>query len=160
MEKNHGLNYIRGIGAILIVLYHYTTRYFDVMYNMGAEAGDPDAQYNVAQCYYLGLGVEQNLLTAARWYIRAAEHGNADAQYILGTMFYKGMGVTQSYEEAVMWYDKAVKLGHPAAQYDLGICYYYGQGVVQNREKAVELWKLAAEQEFEDAVAALKDLKE
>lgn len=38
MEKNHGLNYIRGIGAILIVLYHYTTRYFDIMYNMGAEA--------------------------------------------------------------------------------------------------------------------------
>lgn len=37
VERNYGLNYIRGIGAILIVLYHYTTRYFDVMYNMGAE---------------------------------------------------------------------------------------------------------------------------
>ena len=38
MEKNYGLNYIRGIGAILIVLYHYTTRYFDVLYDMGAES--------------------------------------------------------------------------------------------------------------------------
>ncbi len=38
MEKNYGLNYIRGIGAILIMLYHYTTRYFDSLYNMGAES--------------------------------------------------------------------------------------------------------------------------
>ena len=37
MEKNYGLNYIRGIGAILVMLYHYTTRYLDVMYDMGAE---------------------------------------------------------------------------------------------------------------------------
>ena len=38
MEKNYGLNYIRGIGAILVMLYHYTTRYLDVMYDMGAES--------------------------------------------------------------------------------------------------------------------------
>lgn len=38
MEKNYGLNYIRGVGAILIMLYHYTTRYFDSLYNMGAES--------------------------------------------------------------------------------------------------------------------------
>ncbi len=37
MEKNYGINYIRGISAVLVMLYHYTTRYFDVMYDMGAE---------------------------------------------------------------------------------------------------------------------------
>ncbi len=37
VEKNYGLNYIRAIGAILVMLYHYTTRYLDVVYNMGAE---------------------------------------------------------------------------------------------------------------------------
>jgi TPR repeat protein len=47
---------------------------------------------------------------------------------------------------------------HPAALYDLGVCHYYGQGVPKNRDKAIELWRLSADQDFEDAVRALKDL--
>jgi TPR repeat protein len=74
-------------------------------------------------------------------------------------MYYQGLGKQQDYEKAVLWYEKAVKEEHPAAQYDLGICYYYGQGVAKNREKAIKLWKQSAEQEFEDAVEALKDLR-
>ena len=36
-------------------------------------AGDPDAQYAVANAYHLGLGgIEQNLPTAMRWYLKAA----------------------------------------------------------------------------------------
>lgn len=37
MKKIYGLNYIRGICAMLVVLYHYTTRYLDVVLEMGAE---------------------------------------------------------------------------------------------------------------------------
>ena len=69
------------------------------------------------------------------------------------------MRVQQDYEMAVLWYSKAAKMEHPAALYDLGICYYYGHGVAKNMDKAIELWKLSAEQEFEDAVKALKDLR-
>ena len=32
-----GLNYVRGIAAILIMLYHYTTRFYDICYKAGAE---------------------------------------------------------------------------------------------------------------------------
>ena len=32
-----GLNYLRAISALLVVFYHYTTRYLDIVYNMGAE---------------------------------------------------------------------------------------------------------------------------
>lgn len=39
LKKIYGLNYIRGICAILIVLYHYTTRYLDIVYDCGAEKG-------------------------------------------------------------------------------------------------------------------------
>lgn len=37
MKKLYGLNYIRAISAIMVVLYHYTTRYCDIMYNAGYE---------------------------------------------------------------------------------------------------------------------------
>ena len=38
MKKIVGLNYLRAISALLVVFYHYTTRYLDIFYNMGAEA--------------------------------------------------------------------------------------------------------------------------
>ena len=65
----------------------------------------------------------------------------------------------QDYSKAVQWYEKAVKEWHPAAQYDLGVCYFYGNGVAKNRDKAIKLWKLSAEQEYEDAIKALRDLR-
>lgn len=37
MKKVYGLNYIRGVCALLVMLYHYTTRYYDIVYNMSAE---------------------------------------------------------------------------------------------------------------------------
>ena len=46
------------------------------------------------------------------------------------------------------------------AQYDLGICYYYGQGVPENKKEALRLWKLAAVQEYEKAVEALREFSE
>lgn len=38
MKRIVGLNYIRGIAALLILFYHYTTRYQDIFYNAGSEA--------------------------------------------------------------------------------------------------------------------------
>lgn len=38
MKKIHGFDYLRGICAILIMLYHYTTRYFDIYHNKSFES--------------------------------------------------------------------------------------------------------------------------
>jgi cell division septation protein DedD len=38
-----------------------------------------DAQYHIAELYRLGLGIDQNLEEAHRWYQAAAKGGNADA---------------------------------------------------------------------------------
>ncbi|MBQ3426765.1 MAG: acyltransferase [Clostridia bacterium] len=39
MKRIYGFDYIRGISAILIMLYHYTVHYYDSYYDMGIEHG-------------------------------------------------------------------------------------------------------------------------
>lgn len=48
-------------------------------YHEAAEWGIKQAQYNLAGCYELGLGVEQNLGEAMKWYRKATENGLAAA---------------------------------------------------------------------------------
>ena len=43
-----------------------------------ADRGDEDAQYNIAQAYFLGRGVPQNMVLAEQWYERAARQGHAE----------------------------------------------------------------------------------
>ena len=38
MKKIYGFDYIRGISALFIMLYHYTTRYFDIFHNKTFES--------------------------------------------------------------------------------------------------------------------------
>ena len=49
-----------------------------------AEQGDVDAQFNLGWCYYMGEGVPQDKVEAAKWYRKAAERGNVLAQCNLG----------------------------------------------------------------------------
>jgi TPR repeat protein len=44
-----------------------------------AEAGNPDAQFKLADMYANGLGTAKNATLAAQWYERAAEQGVAAA---------------------------------------------------------------------------------
>jgi hypothetical protein len=72
-----------------------------------AEQGDAASQYNVAQLYYSGRGVAQNLAAAAGWYRRAAEQGFPDAQLNLGIACALGRGVPQDLMEAYQWLELA-----------------------------------------------------
>jgi TPR repeat protein len=59
---------------------------------MLAQDGDAAAQYNLAQFYRQGIGVEVDLREARRWYERAANQGHGFAQYALGLMYETGDG--------------------------------------------------------------------
>ena len=72
-----------------------------------AEQGDADAQFNLGNMYYEGMGVSQDYTEALRWYRRAAEQDNADAQVNLGVMYYEGEGVPQDYVQAHKWFNLA-----------------------------------------------------
>lgn len=84
-----------------------------------ARQGDPIAQNRVAIQYHLGLGVERDYATAARWYGYAALSGNANARRNLGLLFENGLGVEQDPQLAYAWYVKALEVGHPRVRSDM-----------------------------------------
>lgn len=51
-----------------------------------AQAGDPDAQYNLAYMYENGLGVPKNEAKALELYQQAADQGHSEAQNNLDAM--------------------------------------------------------------------------
>ena len=49
--------------------------------------GDKDAQYELAQAYFNGEGVEQSYKEAAKWYTLSAAQGHTQAQFHIGWMY-------------------------------------------------------------------------
>ena len=86
-----------------------------------ADAGDPDAQYAVANAYHLGLGgIEQHLPTAMRWYLKAATQGHIDAQVNLGVIFIEDIaraGGSKNPEQARRWFRRAADQGDAQAMF-------------------------------------------
>lgn len=110
-----------------------------------AEAGDADAQYNLALMYNNGDGVPQDYKQAIKWYRLAAEQGKAKAQYILATMYEYGEGVPQDYKEAVKWYKLSAEKGKDTAQFGLGLIYEEGGwGVLKDNIMAHMWYSVAA----------------
>ena len=84
-------------------------------YLEAAQAGVPEAQFNVAVMLDSGRGVSADAIGAAQWYARAAAHGNHRAAYNLGQLYEAGQGVSQNTGLARAWY-VASKLPASAAR--------------------------------------------
>ena len=120
-------------------------------YQKAAEAGNSDAQFNLALCYERGHGVEQDFSKAVYWYQKAAEAGNSDAQFNLALCYERGHGVEQDFSKAVYWYQKAAEAGNSDAQFNLALCYDKGEGVEKDSSKAVYWYQKAAKAGNSDA---------
>ena len=128
-----------------------------------AEAGNAEAQHNLAMLYRTGKGVKKDFKESAFWFRKAADQGIADAQYFLGYMYDTGEGVMKNKQYAYVWYRKAAEKGHGMAQINLGVLYAEGVGVHQDLEQAYLWFHVAAaqgyEKAFEDMKIIEKDLK-
>jgi len=102
-------------------------------------------QFELAEKYYFGNGVEQSYEIALRHCREAAEKGNFGAQKMLGVMYECGKGVQQSYAKAAEWYAKAVEGGEHDAECFLGLLYEKGRGVKLSYAEAESLYRRAAE---------------
>lgn len=78
-------------------------------YLKAAEAGEPNAQRNLAGMYGSGRGVKKDNKLAKKWFLLAAEAGDAQAQYAYGRWYAKDK--TQS----KLWLFKAKEQGHKDA---------------------------------------------
>ena len=59
-----------------------------------AEAGNPEKQYQLAWLYDWGIGVEQDMKTAIKWFVKSAYNQYAPAQTELGIIYHYGIMAT------------------------------------------------------------------
>lgn len=123
-----------------------------------ALTGDADAQFAVAEAYRQGIGVNEDLSQALRWYRSAADQGHPRAQNNLGSMLLNGMGTEKDPAEAAVWYRKAGEQGEAEAQFNLALRYLHGSGVSQSDAEAAAWLKQAAAQGHTEAIGQLGTL--
>ena len=86
-----------------------------VLFREAADLGDAYAQGQLATCYYIGGGVEENCALAAEWGHKSADHGNAAGQYILGRMYARGEGVKKDLPLGKTYLELCAAQGVPEA---------------------------------------------
>jgi len=107
-----------------------------------AENGDAAAQYNLAECYASGLGIEKNDNEALKYYIQAANQDYSDAQHELGWWYFNGTCVDENILEAKKWFERGANNGDVACMRALGIVYYLGFNGKAYPDEAFRLWDL------------------
>lgn len=74
-----------------------------------------DAVFNLAMCYYRGIGTEKNVQEALKWFMNAAEQGDDQAMYNIAITYHDGKEVNRDMNEAKKWYMKAASKGNQRA---------------------------------------------
>ncbi len=120
-----------------------------------AEAGDPDAQFNLGQAYRLGRGVPQDLRLAEQWFERAARQRHEQAGANLGLLLFQNGRA----REAMPWIQAAAMRGDPRAQYVFGTALFNGDVVRRDLPRAYALMSRAAAQGFPQAVEQLRQME-
>jgi TPR repeat protein len=116
-----------------------------------ADAGELEAQYQLASMYQEGRTVDRDPQQALMWYRRAAEGGHREAQDKLAESYDRGDVLAQDYVQAAHWYAKAAEQGDVNAQIHLAQLYLKGQGVPQNYARAKMLLEQAAAKKSAEA---------
>lgn len=124
-------------------------------YSRGADRGEPDAQYNLAICYFKGQGVPADAARAVAWLEPAAKTGDADAQYRLAKALSSGEGAAQNPGRALELFHRAAEQRHARALSALGWAYRDGNGTAPNPELALRYFREAAELGHAEAVCAV-----
>ena len=68
---------------------------------------DAQAQFDLANLYITGEGVNKDLHKAFEWNLKAANQGLACAQKYIGYAYAKGQGVTKDFQKGMEWIRKA-----------------------------------------------------
>jgi TPR repeat protein len=114
-------------------------------FRAAAEAGNADAQFNMALMYERGIGVSKDEQESVGWYRKSAEQGNSNAQFNLAVMYENGRGTAVDYYQAHQWYREAAVQGDGLAIGNLGMLYIRGQGVKPNKVAGLALLLVSAE---------------
>eukprot|EP00439_Symbiodinium_sp_Y106_P014806 s3518_g2.t1 len=113
-----------------------------------ADAGDVEAQFQLAQLARLGPEASENSSSEALlWYRKAAESGHVPAQLRLGALLHDGdRHHAPDPAAAVALYRTAASAGSASAQFLLGLAYSNGDGVEADFSQAAHWFSLAGRQ--------------
>jgi len=119
----------------------------DMLYE-AAEQGSAEAEYELGCSFEDGLGVEQDITEAIRWYVKAAKQGHAASREALFNLFMFLLERDDPRDEVEAFYclRKAAELGLVEAQIALGSRYADGHGLPQDDDEATHWYRMAAEQ--------------
>lgn len=119
-----------------------------------ADAGLPDAMYELALSYRDGKGTKKDAKLGIEWLRKSADAGFTEALHYLGEIYHYGFfgnrEINQDWILAEQYYQKAKDKGFNDAISDLsmlhcdfGIKYYEGNGIVANHKKALNYFEKA-----------------
>ena len=116
LERSYSLG--NPFAAYALGTWHLHARYFKRSVRKGiklireaARASVPNALYDLALSFELGVGNKKNLPKALETYMRAALKDNGKAAHSVARCFHYGFGVTQNRRISKVWYDHAEELG-------------------------------------------------
>ena len=98
---------------------------------------DVQCQYELAQRYHQGKGVEKNVAEAVKWYELGARQRFHNAYVTLGTLYEDGEDVAKDWGKAIFWYHKAAQQGNPNMMFYLGELFYRGTDVKKDLRQLV-----------------------
>ncbi|EXX55299.1 uncharacterized protein OCT59_023586 [Rhizophagus irregularis] len=128
------------------------------LYQKATNLGNIMAQYNIANMYIDGEGVEKNYDKAFELSKKLAEKGYSSGMNLLGYCYDKGIGAGIDNEKAVKLFQKAANLKNNLAQYNLALMYEFGKGTDKDIYQAIHWYKKSAEQGDKFAQDKLKEL--
>ena len=92
-----------------------------------SEAGNSQAQYDLSQMYFQGIGTSKSIEQGWMWMNRAADQGNIQAMLELGVRYQASTSLKNGEEMAFLWFQKAAMAGSPVGQYNLARLYESGK---------------------------------
>ncbi|SDF70896.1 tetratricopeptide repeat protein [Desulfovibrio legallii] len=117
-----------------------------------ASDGNPRAQVLLGRCYENGLGVDQDLATAAKWFRLAADQNDAEAQVLLAYQYELGVGLPRNEAAVADLMRRAADNGNAEARFNLALYCSQGKyGFPKDPQESFRWAKLAADQGFAQA---------
>jgi TPR repeat protein len=136
------------------------------LFAIAAEAGLPDAQFRIGECYLAGTGQVRSLQEAARWYLRAANAGHIESQCRLASLYLHGIDgerlqanaslfakpsaapaeVGADFDLALQWARRAAEAGSADAQAIVGYILANGPEPLRDPDAALHYYQRSADQ--------------
>lgn len=130
---------------------HEANKYFELSANLGNKNG----QYNLGISYYSGTGLSQNFDKAFNFLNLCANQKDSKAQLLIGFMYDEGKGIPQDKIKAFKYYKLAADQGNEKGQFYVANMYWEGKYIKKDPGEGLKYFKLSAHQGYEEALDKL-----